>query len=372
MPRLSTQPAVASAVSLRSGFYALPLSNGKLHVAVRALSTASAEDEHEHGGGGFAADQTRLFATSLPIEATQQAVKRLLSKVLPRNTVTDVDLVASAETTSSDTLLAKDRLVSSVKEAITPLFPPATQTLPAVTPSPSAIVSFDSPVTVPPEPYQASTAFHTSTPTSYLSRSRARHSLARPHRSTTIAHADSWMNEFDARRRQAASSAHAAIDTAIQDATHLSLKQRKKLKRAARAQAQSGPTPGSAAAALAAYAALQAKLADQEHNPDEPDEEGWTLVTSGGRHGKSSLPEGAEASVTGYGATTFQVAKPNKLGRPRDDSDQEAVSGDEGPAEGSPRKKPKAQYESGVRKTVGSGFYRFTKQAERRQGQSAT
>ncbi|KAK4046017.1 hypothetical protein OIV83_006435 [Microbotryomycetes sp. JL201] len=365
--------SAAHAVPLRSGFYALPLDNSKSYVAARPHSHGLG-DEHEGDK-----EETRLFVTSVPPTTTSKHVKQVLSKIFATD-VSAVDVVAPAAAAgrfgASTSLLGRDIIVSSAKPHVQRLFQTSSSSL-DITPAASYVVTVDGEISWPPKPYSTSLALppRKVVAESYLALSATRHKAARPHRSSVIAHSDSWMNDFDQRKLSATATAPAdeATLSVPSAASGLSATQRKKLRKAqaAAASANAPPAPGSAAAALAAYAATQAKLANKNHNPDEPDEEGWTLVTSGGKHGKSMLPSGAVPTVTGYGATTFRVGKPttgpNRSAQGRSDNDDGDDSDSSNPdLTARERKKRKAEYESGVRKTVGSGFYRFTKQAERK------
>lgn len=113
-----------------------------------------------------------------------------------------------------------------------------------------------------------------------------------------------------------------------------------------------GPLPGSAAAALAAHSAAVRAAADRTTNPDEVQEGEWTLVSRGGKHGQSLLPTGATPGLLGYGAVTVGVAR--KGGKRRAGADEEKEDGEGEVGE--------------VKKIVGDGFYRFTREDGRKKG----
>ncbi|KAM0792696.1 hypothetical protein ACM66B_002476 [Microbotryomycetes sp. NB124-2] len=376
---------LARPIPLRSGFYALPLDNNKTHVAARLHSTGAAAENDEEDDEDDARTKTRLFVTSLPPLTTAKHLKRTFGEMFDAD-VTGVDVVAgatSAERFGGSSLFGRDAVVSAAKPDVQQLFRHSDDVEHGleVDHAPSCIVTFARPVDWPPPTYSSGLTLQPSagnkastTPaSSYLSLSAHRYKTARPHRSTVIAHSDSWMNDFDKRKLSSVASASTSAAVLADSTATLSATQRKKLRKS-QAQANAQPAPGSAAAALATFAATQAKLGDKDFNPDEPDEEGWTLVTRGGKHGKSMLPEGAVPSVTGYGATTFRVGKATAGSSKRaagqtSDDDDDGVSDDDAAKQdltARERKRLKAEFESGVRKTVGSGFYRFTKQAERR------
>lgn len=119
-----------------------------------------------------------------------------------------------------------------------------------------------------------------------------------------------------------------------------------------------GPLPGSAAAALAAHAAAVKKSKDRSINPDQEDEGEWTLVTRGGKHGQSLIPAGATANQSGYGGVTVGVAART---RGREASDDEEDGDDDDREEKEKKLKE-------IKKIVGDGFYRFTKEDKRKQG----
>ncbi|KAL8281513.1 hypothetical protein RQP46_006197 [Phenoliferia psychrophenolica] len=110
-----------------------------------------------------------------------------------------------------------------------------------------------------------------------------------------------------------------------------------------------GPVPGSAAFALAAHSAAQLASQDRSLNPDEVVENEWTLVSRGGKHGQSLLPAGAVPTLLGYGAVTVGVARKGGKKRSSTVRDEEDGVGDQG-----------------IKKIVGDGFYRFTKEDGRR------
>ena len=89
---------------------------------------------------------------------------------------------------------------------------------------------------------------------------------------------------------------------------------------------------------------------DRDHNPDEIQDGEWTLVTGGGKHGKSLLPEGVVPNLEGYGGVTVKVAT-KKRGK---QSEQEE----------------ELNRDAGIKKIVGEGFYRFNKADSRRKSKS--
>lgn len=353
MARLSTQPATAQATALRSGFFALPFDSATVHLYARVHS-AQTEDE-EDASQAEAGGSKALFVTGLPLGATEKSLKVAFKQLYSGNKITTVQLLPSTASTPSLSLLSRELASASASTSATvePLFTPALVP-PALPPAPSAIISFTSAPSLPPAPYPSSLPLSLPSAPSYLITSAATHSLARPHPSTIIAHSDTWMSAFDA-RRAATIPAHYVPAAPVE----LTATQKKKAKaKAAKAGKNAPPAPGSAAAALAAHQAQLLKARDRTHNPDEVDEGEWTLVTSGGRHGKSLLPTGVAPSLTGYGeGRTVKVAKGDKKGRREDaGSDEEGEEGD--------------KMDQGVKKIVGDGFYSFVKNQQRRDGQS--
>ncbi|BGP37563.1 hypothetical protein JCM10449v2_001480 [Rhodotorula kratochvilovae] len=342
MARLSTQPAStqqARAIPLRSGFVALPLAGGKVHLFAR-VHLASEGDDAAQGTGA------ELFVTGFPAGTSAKGLRAALGRVWDGGAkVREVRLLPpSEEDGKTTTLLAAELAAQTHQEDYTPLLlPSALSALPPPA-STSALVAFASPPAFPPQPYDALTPLTLPPAPSFLSAARARHTLARPHRSSVIAHADAWMAAFDKRRaadRPVGYSAERA--QAEREAAARAAKKAAKLaRRGGKGAAAAEIKPGSAAEALAAHAALRAKLADPSFNPDALDEGEWTTVQRGGRHGKSLLPAGVEATVQGYGGTSVKVARKKRAGAQEENKD------------------------AGIKKIVGEGFYRFNQAEGRR------
>lgn len=335
MAKLRTQPAQAKVTSLRSGFYCLPLAND-VHLYAR-LHHGQDLDEPSTSAPP---STNSLFITSLPLGASNKSITKLVSAVYPDLSVRRVELLAP--TGSVDSLLARELITAAVDGSkISPLF----ETEHALkgdfkVPSRSCIVEFDGTPALPPPAYSSALGFPLALATSALAASLARHALARPHPSSITAHADSWMQQFDQRKIATVDASRPtplAAAAAVMSKTAAKKLARQKLKEPA------APLPGSAGHALALHAAAQAKAKDRSVNPDEVDEEGWTLVTGGGKHGKSVLPEGVLANVGGYGGVSVKVA-------------------------GKTGKGSQAEADAGIKQIVGDGFYRFKKEEGRRAG----
>ena len=363
MARLSTQPAQqpqARPIALRSGFYALPLSAGKVHLFARVHHHDDPTDDDEAAAPG-----TQLFVTGFPHGATAKGLKAALGKVWGDEAAVKVREVrmlpppeADGEGAAVVGVLQKELAAaeSDAEEAYLPLFDPsavANSTLSSS--STSAIATFSSAPTFPPPPYDASTPLTLPAAPSFLSAARARHTLARPPRSLVTSHVDAWMRTFDARRAASlpvgysAERAQAQREQAAREAKKLAKQARRTGKAGAQAALGDKPKEGSAAEALARHAALQARMADPSYNPDELDEGEWTTVSRGGKHGRSLLPTGVEPTVQGYGGVSVKVA-----GKKRG-----ATKGDED-----------LRRDAGIKKIVGEGFYRFNKADSRRKGAS--
>ncbi|KAI5475264.1 hypothetical protein MNV49_001677 [Pseudohyphozyma bogoriensis] len=337
MARLSTQPkppkpaSTRTAVALRSAFVALP--SGKKDWVFARIHGQQDDDEEEAGG---AAKGKQLFITNLPVGCTEKSLKKGLAEL---GKVAAVELLPSSS--SSTTLLAKEIASTTIPNiSILPLFTPeATSSSSSITASSvSAIISFASPPSFPPSSTLTLPHLAASLP-SFLTTSASRYSLSRPHPSTIIAHTDTWTSAYDARKLAAAPPSYTPASTKT-----LSKTAAKKLARAAKNK-DVGPLPGSAAAALAAHAEYLKERDDRSKNPDEIQEGEWTLVSRGGKHGKSLLPTGATATVEGYGGVTVGVARRGWKG---------VKKGQEGEEVGAQRK------------IVGDGFYRFTKEEGRK------
>lgn len=369
MARLPTQPAQqqqqARAVPLRSGFFALPLSGGKVHLFARLHHSdddAAAEEEgQQHGTKG-----KELFVTGFPHGTTAKGLKAALAKVWGGDDeakalkVREVRMLPPAvEGTDVVSVLKKELAAAEGNDEggdYMPLFDPsAAAAATAAGPDPSsssAIATFSSAPPFPPAPYDASHPLTLPAAASFLSLSRARHTLARPPRSLVTSHVDAWMRSFDARRAASLPVGYSAERAAAQ--RELAAREAKKAAKQARRLGKNGrlvvvgePKEGSAAEALARHAALQAKLADPSYNPDELDEGEWTTVSRGGKHGRSLLPAGVEPTVQGYGGVSVKVAGKKRGARKADDE---------------------VKHDAGIKKIVGEGFYRFNKAEGRRKG----
>ncbi|GAA5903115.1 hypothetical protein JCM6882_006971 [Rhodosporidiobolus microsporus] len=345
MARLSTQPETAKAIPLRSGFYALPLSNAHLFVRLHQQLTLDSDNDDEEGAEAAAGSSKQLFVSGLPLGTSEKGLKAALGKVWGEEIkVKKVELLpAPSGAGAVFTLYQKEFAAATAAAAaedapaFSPLFDPsAASTSSAIPPPPSAIVTFASSPSLPPPPYPASTPLNLPAAPSFLAASAARHSSARPHRSIVIAHVDDWMRAYDARKLASAPVGYSAADTSA--AAKKAAKKEKKNSKKGKA-ADVGPLPGSAAEALARHTALQAKLNDKSFNPDEVDEGDWQTVTRGGKHGKSLLPTGVVPTLTGYGGVNVKVA-----GKKRGKASEEEPKND-----------------AGIRKIVGEGFYRFNR-----------
>ncbi|GAA5934500.1 hypothetical protein JCM3775_000373 [Rhodotorula graminis] len=365
MARLPTQPAQqpqARPIAMRSGFYALPLSGGKVHLFARVHHNDDPTDDD----AAAPAPGTQLFVTGFPHGATAKGLKAALGKVWGDDAavkVREVRMLPPPETDAEGTavvgVLQKELEAadSDAEEAYLPLFDPSAvadsmAAHPTSSSSTSAIATFTSAPTFPPAPYDASTPLTLPAAPSFLSASRARHTLARPPRSLVTSHVDAWMRTFDARRAASLPIGYSAERAQAQ--RELAAREAKKLAKQARRTGKAGgaaaalgdkPKEGSAAEALARHAALQARMADPSYNPDELDEGEWTTVSRGGKHGRSLLPTGVEPTVQGYGGVSVKVA-----GKKRG-----ATKGDED-----------LRRDAGIKKIVGEGFYLFNKADSRR------
>ncbi|ORY80681.1 hypothetical protein BCR35DRAFT_352451 [Leucosporidium creatinivorum] len=351
MGKLSTQPATAVVVPLRSGFFALPFDSATQYLYAR-VHTGGADEEDEDASSTSSSSK-KLFVTGLPLGSTEKSLKSTFKQLYPSNKITLVELLPSSQDSSrANSLLSRELLAAaSTSSNIDPLFP--TDSVPSYTPSSSALITFTSTPSLPPASYASSTPLSLASAPSFLSLSLSTHSLARPHPSSIIAHSDTWMTAYDQRKLASVPVHYVPTTTAP---IKLTATQRKKAAKAAKA-AGSAPVPGSAAYALAQHQAEQARQKDRSHNPDEVEEGEWTLVTGGGKHGKSLLPTGVTPSIMGYGeGRTVKVAKGGKKGRGLLEEDDE--DGEEG--EGAEK------MDQGVKKIVGDGFYSFVKNQQRR------
>ena len=362
MGRLPTQTELAQAVPLRSGFYALPLNNGKTHLFARLHHGLDDHDDHageDEAGEATQSTSKQLFVTALPAGVSEKGLKAALGKVFgDENKVKSVRFLPVGSSKGYTTLLEQDLLTSQSNAAgeeeggaapgMAPLFDAseAASTSTATVPPQSAIVSFAAAPSLPPRPYPLSTPLTLPVAPSFLSISAARHALARPHRSVVIAHVDEWMRAYDARKLASAPVAYSAEAAAAEEKRQQ--QQNKKSKKGRKGKAVDvGPLPGSAAEALARHAAARAKYNDASFNPDAAEEGEWQTVSRGGRHGKSLLPTGVVPTIGGYGGVSVKVAG-KKRGRLAD------------------AEVPKL--DAGVRKIVGDGFYSFRKNENRRIG----
>lgn len=332
-------PTPVVPISLRSGFFALPFltGTGALHwIYARAHKAGTEEDAAEETD-----EPCKLFITGIPLPASAKAVRASLGAVYPGNKVVKVQMLPGESPIA--TLLARENLAST--STILPLFDAPDSTVLPLAPC-SAIVTFTSSAVLPPTSISASSTPKWISPaTSYLASSKARHSLARPHLSSIVAHSDSWMTAYDTglKTKSAESFKQAVLDHGIVEFTPVVGKKGKKGKKS---KVDEGPLPGSAAYALAQHIASTTQLANRAYNPDEVVEEEWKLVTRGGQHGKSMLPAG-NAGVTidlhGYGGANVGVARKRRLG--------------EGEPEGEPQKDGEQH-----KIIVGEGFYRFRRE----------
>ncbi|GAA5885969.1 hypothetical protein JCM16303_003046 [Sporobolomyces ruberrimus] len=367
MPKLPTQPENVQAVPLRSGFYALPFNQGQSHLFTRLHQSAQDQDPGDSDNDARASPVHQLFVTGIPLGMTEKGLKQTLVKVWESSKIKSIHLLPSPANSSTlphgplslytKEVMAAQHAVPIQGITVEPLFDPSRASLLAsstASSSSSAIVSFASPPQFPPPSYPASTnlVLPSSSLPSFLSLSSHRHSIARPYRSVVIAHVDTWMNSYDARKLASAPASYSAdVLIASREAAAEALSKSKKGKnKNKKAATDVGPLPGSAAEALARHAEEQRKRNDKDYNPDEVQEDGWTLVTGGGKHGKSLLPTGAVPNLEGYGGVTVKVAR-KKRGK--------TVEGQE------------ETNDAGIKKIVGEGFYRFNQADSRRKSLAA-
>lgn len=317
MARLSTQPSKRAVTVLRSRFVALP-------VGAHDFVFARTHDADEAG--------LTLFVTGLPLGSTPKSIKKTFA---PFGSVGSVSLLP-AVSDGPTSLAQQQAALASSDSTVPPLFQSDSVSTPS---APSALVVFTSPPSFPPTTKSIAPLPAAPKLASFLTTSATAHSHARPHLSVVIAHSDAWMNAHDLRQA-------ALVPTSYTPAPLKSAASKKK------AAKDVGPVPGSAAYALAAHSAAQVAAADRTTNPDEVQEGEWTLVSRGGKHGQSLLPAGATPTLLGYGAVTVGVARKGGKRRAETARDDE----DDG--------------EQGIKKIVGEGFYRFTKEDGRRKGES--
>ncbi|GAA6001858.1 uncharacterized protein JCM10292_005942 [Rhodotorula paludigena] len=363
MTRLPTQPELTQAVALRSGFYALPLSNGKTHLFARAHHAVSDDSTASGAAAAGSSSSKQLFVTGLPLGISEKGLRTALGKVWSEVKVKEVRFLETGAAGEDETVtvLEQERLRAAAadegegdEEDVAPLLLPealASSASSSSTAPTSAIVTFSSTPALPPAAYPSSTPLTLPVAPSFLSVSRTRHALARPPRSVVTAHVDDWMRAFDAQKLAAAPPRYSAeVAAAEKAAREKEDKKRRNKKGAKRGEVDVGPVPGSAAEALAKHAAYQARMRDPDFNPDEEVEGEWQTVSRGGKHGKSLLPTGVTPTVTGYGGVTVKVAG-KKRGRASEQDDE-------------------LNRDAGIKKIVGEGFYRFN-QAEGRRKQLA-
>ncbi|GAA5951295.1 hypothetical protein JCM3765_002437 [Sporobolomyces pararoseus] len=380
MTRLPTQPDTAKVIALRSGFYALPFNNGQNYLFTRLHQRQNNEEqeeqEDEEEEGEAAAGVVKLFITGLPLGMNSKGLKQTLSKVWSSSTtkISSIELLPSI--TSTQLLLSGPHRVLSLltkemnsikyqSQQIQPLFLP--QLIDSLESSiscstSSAVISFTTTTTddkllllLPPPPYPSSTKLSisssTSSSTSFISCSGLKHSLSRPPRSLITAHVDTWMQNYDSKKLLSQPPTYSAdLLIAQREQEQAALKSKsKKGKKGGKSSLDIGPLPGSAAYALQLHSQELSKRKDSSHNPDEIQQGEWTLVTGGGKHGKSLLPSnGVEPTLEGYGGITVKVARKKRGGK------KKAGEGEE------------ESNEQGIKKIVGDGFYRFNKADQRR------
>ncbi|GAA5854931.1 hypothetical protein JCM8547_004124 [Rhodosporidiobolus lusitaniae] len=350
MVRLSTQPDQAHVLSLRSGFYALPLANSQQTLFVRLHHSHSEHgyDDDDEGRVSAVRGSNQLFVTGLPLGVSEKGIKAALNKVWGGGQGDDgikvkkVELLPAPPAAGGVYSLYQQELALAVAAGdevpgIAHLLDVSSfaSTSTAVPSPPSAIVTFSSSPSLPPPPYAASTPLNLPPAPSFLAASAARHAAARPHRSVVTAHADEWMRAYDARKLAAARASYTPPEPSISAAAKKAKKNKK-----GKGTADVGPLPGSAAEALAKHAAFLAQREDKSFNPDAEDDGEWTTVTRGGKHGTSLLPTGVVPTVSGYGGVSVKVAG-KKRGRAAEEGEE--------------------KNDAGIRQIVGEGFYRFNK-----------
>lgn len=304
-------------VALRSGFYAIP--SGGRYLFVR----------HKHDAETSELHADTLFVTNVQHSADTVQLSKALSRCFGSKILALEDLKTLQDATT--TLLKHEIAQSTSTDDVTPLFASHLgMDDDGVFPSRTYVVTFAQAVDLPPSrPLKVPATVKAS----FLEQCVQRHDGARPIRSIIIAHADEWMRQYDARQRRAPHQNVGSSPPSTQTA-------KKKEKRAKKRRSET-IEKGSAASAVSRHLQQQAETnIDGEANAD-----GWTLVSRGGRHGKSTLPEDAKPTVRGYGSRTVKVAKA-------------AVTGEN----------DISNAEAGVKQIAGDGFYRFKKDEARRQG----
>ncbi|GAA5845933.1 hypothetical protein JCM3766R1_000864 [Sporobolomyces carnicolor] len=354
MPKLPTQPTHAQVIPLRSGFYALPFSDGRNFLFARIHHQQEDEDDNDEPSE----TRHKLFVTGMPLGMTDKGLKQTLSKVWESNSkIKSVELLPSTNHANgphgplallTKELTAAQHAVPIQGITVSPLFSPSHPLVPPSSAS-SAIVTFGSTPSLPPPSYPSATPVSIAAQPSFLKTSSLKHHLARPHRSLVIAHVDTWMQAYDARKLASAPASYSA-DVAIAEREQAALAAKSKKGKKKAAATDVGPLPGSAAAALARHAEEQRKRNDRDHNPDEVQDGEWTLVTGGGKHGKSLLPTGVVPTLEGYGGVSVKVAR-KKRGKATPAEDE--------------------AHDQGIKKIVGDGFYRFNKADSRRKSLAA-
>lgn len=373
MTRLPTQPDTAQVVALRSGFYALPFNNGEKYLFTRLHQRQNHGDEGEEDEEDQEEQDgvLKLFVTGIPLGMTSKGLKQTLTKVWNSSSkISSIELLPSS---TSNKLLSGPHGVLSLltkemtsakyqSDKISPLFNPQQLSLlessySSTSSGSSAVVSFtnnNKSALLPPPSYSSSTTLSISKSTNpnFISLSSLKHSISRPHRSLITSHVDTWMQVYDSKKLALAPESYSA-DLLIQQrqeqeqeqAASKSKSKKKGKKGVVGKTTDVGPLPGSAAHALALHSEELKRRNDSNHNPDEVQEGEWTLVTGGGKHGKSLLPTGVEPTLEGYGGITVKVARKKRGKR----APEEEQPGDQG-----------------IKKIVGDGFYRFNKADERR------
>lgn len=373
MARLPTQPkaSTSQSIPLRSGFFSIPFKTTSLsstsasksqqlfYLQVRLHNASSTltgelagEDEEDEVEGN------KLFITSLPLNTSSTILTKVFNKLYPNNKVVSVQLIEPINDSLVNTLQSQ-----TFNPSVQPLFNSTDSTLTATSPI-SAILTFQS------QPSLSSTfpliSWPTSSSNSFLKQSKLLHALARPHLSSIIAHSDSWMSNLDAKKiAQQALISTSLLNNQSTTSTKSNKPSKSLLKKKSK-NPSSSAVPGSSAHALSLHLAHLAKQKDRTINPDEVIENPWTLVSKGGKHGKSLLPDDVVAGVSGYGGVNVGVARNKGRG---------GTGGKKGIGGGIVESKGGEDGEDGeegeekkVKSIVGEGFYSFSKADTRRAG----
>lgn len=366
MVKITTQPPKAStsnSIPLRSGFFSIKFKSispnsststnsksGELYINARihtSVNNLNGVEEVELGEGVDEQDEEdegkKLFITSLPLNTTEEVIKKAFTKLYPSNKVINIQLILPTNNSINSIQSQSFESDSTIQPLFISTFP--------IHPSPvSAIIQFKNPPSLTAPFPLISWPFSATTSPSFINLSNSIHQFARPNLSTIIAHSDSWMSSLDRKKIQAAKEL-AILSASFSTKSIANSKPNKKSNNKNNNSKSSTPLPGSAAFALSAHLASVARGKDRTINPDAIVEEDWTLVSRGGKHGKSLLPIGAKAGISGYGGVNVKVARRVKLG-------EEKVIGEEGVEE----------EEEKVKGIVGPGFYSFSKADTRRAG----